>query len=220
MGRTVAAIPNTWKTSGVWYCPKISDPCDACEGTGGGAAGPCAECKGSGVIQNRDRADPFMVRVAPFSGDEFNESLAGLRSKALMVDAVEGKAEVFADPIKIANEQAQDVCRKRVMEVYGYAGREVGTEGEPTGTVVEPKNGAELVDFILKNAWQEERRVLDDIYDAIRKRSHLSTGLKKNWSRPLASSQAATNPSTGDAPSVSVTDMSTPTTSQSSSSGP
>lgn len=162
----------------------------------------CPACAGKGVISNRDRPDPFMVRITPFSGDEFQEQLAGLRSRALMIDAIDGKAAVFADPIKIAEELAQEVCRKRILEVHGYQGQALDDDGNPTGDPVKPKDGTELVSFILTYAWQTERKILDDIYDAIRSRSHLSAGLKKNWKPLIDSSTQDTNPSGGAAPNA------------------
>jgi len=198
--RQVAAIPSDWKVSGVWYVPDVENPCATCDGAGRVAIGDCTDCGAKGYVRNRDDPDPFRVRLAPFSGDEFQQSMADVRSRALRIEPEANAAAVIADPIAIANDQAAAVCRRRILEVYGYAGRELDELGERTGRVVHPKDGEELVTFILTHAWQTERKVLDDCYDAIRDRSHLSAGLKKNSRPPLGSSAPGTPASNGAAP--------------------
>lgn len=216
----LAAIPLKWKTAGVWYAPDVALQCIICGGTGSLAIGPCTKCKGQGQTRNRDLApdERFWVRLQPFSGDEYQQSLAELRSRAMVIQNSDGKSEVLGDPIAIANEQAQSTCRARVLECHNGIARELDDDGEPSGPVITLKDGHELVDFILQRADQRARKVLDDVYRAISDISHLKAGLKKNWTPPSASSAPDTNPRDGSAANVADPATSITTKSQNASS--
>ena len=80
-------------------------------------------------------------------------------------------------------------------QVGGYRGR----HGE-TGELIEPKTGAELMDFIEQHAWESEAAVVEDLYRAVTDRSHLERALGECSASRSGGSIPATPASGGPAP--------------------
>lgn len=173
MARQVASIPSSWREQGIKYVPDV-------EG-------------------NRQDADPFWVRLRPLTANESMRihSAQAMRGLRVRVDA-EGKVETGgeAHDMWLASEASKaQVIRTAVLEVGGYSGRHV-----ETGEVIEPKTGAELMDFIERHAWQSEAAVVEDLYRAVTDRTHLEAALGECSASRSGGSTPATPASDGPAP--------------------
>lgn len=191
MARKATSIPKRWRTQGVWYVPEVRD-----------------EDPETGEIVFDNRAeyaagekDPFIVRILPMSGNDFEDERASSRIMQIHIEADKrNQTKTIADPMKMAEEFAAYIVAERCPEVRGYYGRGVDDEGAEVH--IEPKTGAELVDYIKTRMWETERTIIDDIYNAIRDRSSLESGLGKKLGSGSSSSPQDTGPSNGNADSV------------------
>lgn len=173
MARQVESIPSSWREQGIKYVPDL-------EG-------------------NRQDPDPFWVRLRPLTANESMRihSAQAMRGLRVRFDA-DGKVETGgeAHDVWLASEAAKaQVIRTAVLEVGGYRGR----HGE-TGEVIEPKTGAELMDFIEQHAWESEAAVVEDLYRAVTDRSHLERALGECSASRSGGSIPATPASGGPAP--------------------
>jgi hypothetical protein len=182
MARQVASIPSSWREQGIRYVPDVDG--------------------------NRQDPDPFWVRLRPLTANESMRihSAQAMRGLRVRFDA-EGKVETGgeAHDVWLASEAAKaQVIRTAVLEVGGYSGR----HGE-TGEVIQPKTGAELMDFIERHAWQSEAAVIEDLYRAVTDRTHLEASLGEASASRSATSSRETPASGGLAPDAAAQATST-----------
>lgn len=182
MARQVASIPSSWREQGIRYVPDVDG--------------------------NRQDPDPFWVRLRPLTANESMRihSAQAMRGLRVRFDA-EGKVETGgeAHDVWLASEAAKaQVIRTAILEVGGYSGR----HGE-TGEVIQPKTGAELMDFIERHAWQSEAAVIEDLYRAVTDRTHLEASLGEASASRSATSSRETLASGGRAPDAAAQAIST-----------
>lgn len=195
MARKVAAIPARHRDEGVWYYPDVDDNQDTWR-------------RYVQLRTKEDRSDDeeraldalekevdglFSVKIGPYSHEEYSRIEGAARKKALDVKVDQRKQEVhFAgDPLAMGEAVMFEVCEKRIFEVRNYLATEaeLDADGAPlldaAGEIVTKTKaitkGVELVKFIRTEAELDEKRVLDDIFAAIKHRSHLSRGEKKTF---------------------------------------
>lgn len=158
-------------------------------------------------IAGADR--PFWVLLQPYTGGEYNAawSESEFTDQRIVMENENGVQALkpLKDPTTMAKLFGEECVRKHVVEVHNYEGLEVKNENGstiPTGKVITPTNGNELVDFVTEHAWNCEYHILEDIFTAMQSESHLEAGLGEGLSSPLNSPVAATLHSLGGAESV------------------
>lgn len=116
------------------------------------------------IDNNRDDPDPFEVFIHPLSAGDMKVVEAGMGHFT-------GAKINFTER---AQAQIRSVFSKYVTEVHGYAIRH-----NKTGERIEPRNGVALYTVIMDHGDDDESKVIDDIYAALKSVSHLREGLRE-----------------------------------------
>ena len=207
--RNAKAISKRWKTKGVRYTPDIDEHDDdgvvlynhqaifrewhqLHEAIATARLIPAELNKARRRLEAMEETfrGRMMVQVVPMSGKDMADEGAEQRLTIVTgsIDEDTGRPTFSADPMQIGELFAAHIVRKCVTGVWNYRAQveieisgEFEDDGEPKTelVVVEPKTGAELVDFVREHCWDEERKLIADIFAAIKKRSHLVRGIKK-----------------------------------------
>lgn len=198
MAREVEAIPEQWLDRGVEYVVDIGDNQKKWK--------RFVQLRGKKLLDEDEQAeikaleveveDLFTVGIGPYSHDEYKKIEEAETKKAVSVK-IDGKGqmadvEISGAAMSIGERIAISVCRKRIFWVKGYVARFLHFDAATNEPVLDAngdqsferkrlKTARELVDFITTQAWEDERQVIDDIFKAIRDRSHLSRGQKKTF---------------------------------------
>ena len=118
------------------------------------------------IGDNRDDEDPFMVLLSPLSGSEMRKL-----EQAGMTNLTKNRGQV--NFYKRVQDIQERIVKERVVEVKNYAVQ------CKDGSILEPKNGAELLEAVLL-VGASEAEVIDDIVEALKDASRLEEGLVKN----------------------------------------
>ena len=159
------------------------------------------------IDDNRADPDPFRVLISPLSGKEIRQLRSSLKLQATSLES--------EDLMQAAERREEElkalVIAQHVHNVEGFSAQHV-----QTGEVIEPKDGATLVECIL-DSHPDELIVLVDIYDAIMSCSSLSDDAKKKLnSQSDLQSQGMTGDKRGAAQGVAVKNIETKTGSENS----
>ena len=117
------------------------------------------------IGDNRDDEDPFMVLLSPLSGSEMRKL-----EQAGMTNLTKNRGQV--NFYKRVQDIQERIVKERVVEVKNYAVQ------CKDGSILEPKNGSELLEAVLL-VGASEAEVIDDIVEALKDASRLEEGLVK-----------------------------------------
>lgn len=185
----IKGTPKAWRDTGVWYFVDIG------ENQATWREYVALQDKPDRTEQEQRRLGEldeivdqlFRVLIVPYSWAEFQREEAAKRQKALDVRVNRRTDEVHftGDPLSTAEKVVFDACSERVIGVMGaqITVDVLDANNEATGEQrrVEIKTGKELVRIIRDECDTEYKAILDDIYRAIKSRSHLSLGQKKTY---------------------------------------
>lgn len=118
------------------------------------------------IGDNREDPEPFAVLLSPLSGSEMRKL-----EQAGMTNLTKNRGQV--NFYKRVQDIQERIVKERVVEVKNYA-----VQGKD-GSILEPKNGAELLEAVLL-VGASEAEVIDDIVEALKDASKLEEGLVKN----------------------------------------
>lgn len=187
--RDAITIPDQWKIDGVWYFPDVDD--NQKKWRRYRALSELERELRPTELEELEELEVevdglFKVRIAPYSYGEYQATTKKIAEKAL------GKKKNVdeLDSMGLGERIASEVCKKRILEVSNYRAGKQAKDGTVERWMVE--TGEELVEFITKAAGEEEMAVIEDIFKAIKNRSHLDAGQKKTFSRSPSSSPTGT----------------------------
>ena len=118
------------------------------------------------IDDNREDSEPFMVLLTPLSGADMR------RLESANMGKITKRGEI--NFMKRAQSIQERIISDRVLEVKNYA-----ISDETDGSVIEPKNGAELIKAIMA-AGASEIDILDDVIEALKDSSKLDEGMIEN----------------------------------------
>jgi hypothetical protein len=213
----IPTLPAAWRSTGVPYWPNVGDNQKSFRAWQALAARPSESLAGAEIAElaRLERLVPELVYVVitPYSAAEYEaqEAESALAAIQVEIDEKTGRPVVKTGSAKaLGGSIALDVCRKRILSVHNLNALEA--ELDETGQPIFDELGAlrvrrrpittgeELVRVIMEEASLEHRALLEDIFLAIKDRSHLEAGLKKVSAWPAGSSPPVTRPSGGAAP--------------------
>ena len=116
------------------------------------------------IDNNRDDPEPFEVFIHPLSAGDMKTVEAGM-------GAFTSAKINFTER---AHTQIKKVFAKYVTDVRGYS-----ICHHKTGDRIEPRNGAALYNAIMDHGDDDEAKIIDDIYSALKSASHLREGLRE-----------------------------------------
>jgi hypothetical protein len=201
MARQVSATPKKWREEGIWYYPDVGD--NQATWRRYRALREKAELEDT-EREELAELEPqipelFAVRIGPYSHDEYSKIESAARAGTLDVrlDTKSNEVHFGGDAVGVTQKIMFEICAKRIFEVRNYIATEADLDanGElqrgPDGEVITKSKaittGAALVKFVRTEAEAEEVETIADIFNALRKRSHLEAGQKKTFPALLAS---------------------------------